>query len=212
MSEIRDQLAKGYQSFRRGKFGEQKDLYERLGTKGQFPRILLLACADSRVDPTDIFDAYPGEMFVVRNVANFMPPMNLPGQEAGDIAGTASAVEFAVKALGVEAIVVMGHESCGGAAGCLNGLGGMETDYLGKWVALLEPAKEAVLAMDTDNREREMEFETVRLSLRNLATYPWIKSRIDEGKVELIGAYFSIISAHLLMMGADGEFVEVAES
>ena len=212
MSEIRDQLAKGYQSFRRGKFGDQKALYERLGTEGQFPKVLLLACADSRVDPTDIFDAYPGEMFVVRNVANFMPPMNLPGQEAGDVAGTASAVEFAVKALGVEAIVVMGHESCGGAAGCLHGLGDMDTDYLGRWVSLLEPAKEAVLGMDTDQPEREMEFETVRLSLRNLATYPWIRSRIDEGRVELIGAWFSIISAKLLLMGEDGRFAEVPES
>ena len=212
MTEIRDQLVRGYQSFRRGTFGEQKDLYETLGTKGQFPKVLLLSCADSRVDPTDIFDAYPGEMFVVRNVANFMPPRGEEGQEAGDVAGTASAVEFAVKALEVEAIVVMGHESCGGAAGCLNGLGDMQTDYLGKWVSLLEPAKHAVLARDPEDPQTEMEYETVRLSMRNLATYPFVRERMDAGKLELVGAYFSIISAHLKLMGEDGEFAEVPEA
>jgi len=198
-------LIKGYQAFRATDFHSQRQLYEILGEKGQSPNIMLLSCADSRVDPTDIFHAYPGEMFVVRNVAAMIPPH----QTDEGYHGTASAIEYGVKALHVKSIVVMGHESCGGVAGCLNGLGDMQTDYVADWVSLLEPAKDAVLARKPENLQREMEWETVRLSLVNLMSYPFIRQAVEAGDLQLIGSWFSIISAKLMLMTETGEFIEV---
>jgi len=108
-------LEAGYHGFREGDYIKQKMLYENLGTDGQQPKIMLIACSDSRVDPTDIFNAYPGEMFVVRNVANIVPPLD----ETSGYHGTSAAIEYAVKNLEVQEIVVLGHESCGGIKGCL---------------------------------------------------------------------------------------------
>ena len=198
-------LIKGYQAFRATDFHQQKQLYEILGEKGQSPNIMLLSCADSRVDPTDIFHAYPGEMFVIRNVAAMIPPH----QTDEGYHGTASAIEYGVRALHVKAIVVMGHESCGGVAGCLNGLGDMETDYVADWVSLLEPAKAVIEATKPDDPARAMEMETVRLCLKNLMSYPFIAEEVEKGELQLIGTWFSIISAQLMLMDETGEFFEV---
>ena len=128
MNDWTDKLVKGYQDFRSGDYRNQKRLYETLGKEGQEPKIMLIACADSRVDPTDIFNAYPGEMFVTRNVANIVPPVD----ETGGYHGTSAAIEYAVKALKVEMIVILGHESCGGVKGCLDGAGeAPHADYVG---------------------------------------------------------------------------------
>ena len=110
MENWKARLVQGYRDFRAGDYQNQKDLYEELGTKGQSPKIMLIACADSRVDPTDIFNAYPGQMFVARNVANLIPnPVTNDSYHS-----TMAAIEYAVTVIGVEMIVVMGHESCGG--------------------------------------------------------------------------------------------------
>lgn len=204
MTDMRDILVGGYKKFRALEFQDQKSLYESLGTEGQDPDVMILSCADSRVDPTDIFHAYPGEMFVVRNVANMMPPL----QKREGYHGTASAIEYGVKALNVKAIVVLGHESCGGAAGCLHGIGDAQFDYVGSWVELLEPAKQVVLAAEPDNADRLMEHETVKLSISNLMTYPFIRERVEAGELDLIGMWFSIISAKLMML-EKGEWREV---
>ena len=198
-------LIKGYQAFRATDFHHQKQLYDILGRKGQSPNIMLLSCADSRVDPTDIFHAYPGEMFVVRNVAATIPPH----QTDDGFHGTASAIEYGVRALHVKSIVVMGHESCGGVAGCLNGLGDLKTDYVGNWVKVLEPAKAAIGDLPPEERQHAMELETVRLTLRNLMTYPFIAEAVEAGELQLIGSWFSIISAELKLMDESGEFLEV---
>lgn len=211
MPQWETRLKEGYKAFRRGDYKEQKALYEKLGTKGQSPRIMLIGCADSRVDPTDIFNAYPGEMFVARNVANIVPPADTSEYYHG----TASAIEYAVTVLKVDAIVVMGHESCGGVKGCLDGMGlDPDAGYVGKWVSILNPARERILAKDlnADDLSFELELESVRESLANLETYPFVQEAMASGSLALQGAYFSIVQAKLLLSDQNGEFHVVSET
>jgi len=189
-------LVDGYQAFRRGDYKSQKNLYETLGKEGQAPKIMLIACADSRVDPTDIFNAYPGEMFVTRNVANIVPPLD----ETEGYHGTSAAIEYAVKALKVEMIVILGHESCGGVQGCIDGAGeAPHADYVGKWVSLINGVRDDIL------------LEVVRESIRNLMTFDFVKDAVEAGTLKLQGAYFSIIKARLMMLNDDDEFEVVSD-
>jgi len=203
--DIKQRLIQGYRDFRAGDYPAQKALYEKLGTKGQSPKVMLIACADSRVDPTDIFNAYPGQMFVARNVANIVPPA-----DASDgFHGTSAAIEYAVTVLKVEMIVVMGHESCGGIKGCLDGMGhDPEAGYVGKWVSIINEVRDRVMARDLpeDQIVFEMELEGIRQSLNNLMTFDFVKEAVESGHLKLQGAYFSIIKARLMMANEVGEF------
>ena len=206
-----DRLVQGYKDFKAGDYPSQRALYEKLGTHGQNPDIMLIACADSRVDPTDIFNAYPGEMFVARNVANIVPPHG--NDEAYH--GTLAAIEYAVTVLEVDVIVVLGHESCGGIAGCLAGMGEEHNaGYVGSWVSILNDAKnELVQRQGADkNLQYEMELEGIRQSIRNLLTYDFVSDAVEAGKLKLQGAYFGIASAKLLMADEEGEFSEIPSS
>lgn len=208
MSKWHDRLVAGYKSFKKGDYVDQKALYEELGTHGQNPDIMLIACADSRVDPTDIFDAYPGEMFVARNVANIVPP-------AGDdeaYHGTLAAIEYAVTVIGVEVIVVLGHESCGGIAGCLSGMGDSgSAGFVGSWVSILNDARDKVVAEHGhgEGLQFKMELEGIRQSMRNLLTYPFVEDAVKAGKLTLQGAHFGIVNARLLLADENWEFSEV---
>ena len=142
---------------------------------------------------------------MVRNVAATIPPH----QTDDGFHGTASAIEYGVKGLEVEAIVVIGHESCGGCAGALNGLGDLDAGYVREWVKVLEPAKAKVKAASPSDPGTAMEHEAVKLTLDNLMSYPWIAERVEAGSLRLFGMWFSIISAELLLL-EDGEFREVA--
>ena len=204
MTDWKSRLIEGYQEFRAGDFAEQKALYEELGTKGQKPKVMLIACSDSRADPSDIFNAYPGEMFVLCNVANIVPPV-----DATEFDGVAAAIEYAVTVIKVEALVVMGHESCGGIAGCLAGMGhDPDAGYVGKWVSIINEVRDRVLAknLPDDQVSFEMELEGVRQSLTNLMTFPFVKDAVESGQLSLQGAYFSIIQAKLMMANEQGEF------
>jgi len=205
MNALKADLIKGYQEFRAGDYPAQKALYEKLGTKGQAPKVMLIACADSRVDPTDIFNAYPGEMFVARNVANLVPaPENNDTYHS-----TMAAVEYAVKVIGVEMIVVLGHESCGGIQGCLDGMGhDPDAGYVGKWVSIINSVRDRVLARGLPEGEvpLQMELEGVRQSQANLMTFPFVREAVEAGHLKLQGAYFSIIQARLMLSNDDGEF------
>lgn len=200
----------GYQAFRADDYNAQKTLYETLGTQGQAPKVMIIACADSRVDPTDIFHAYPGQMFVARNVANIVPPLD----ETGGFHGTSAAIEYAVTSLKVEMIVVLGHESCGGIQGCLDGAGeGENLGYVGKWVSLINPVRDRILARGyaAEQVPFQMELEVVRQSLDNLMTFPFVSAAVATGELRLQGAYFSIIKAHLMMLNDDGEFELISD-
>ncbi len=202
----KQELIDGYKSFRAGQYKEEKDLFERLGTHGQNPKVMLIACADSRADPGDIFDAHPGELFVVRNVANLVPPKD----ETAGYHGTSAALEFAVTGLEVEAIVVMGHESCGGIKACLAGAGDTQDSYVGKWISILNDARDKIVSTTSeDGRNLQMEYEGVRQSLRNLMSFPCVRERVEAGTLSLMGAYFSIIRGVLMFADEAGTFHEV---
>ena len=205
MTTWKDRLIEGYREFRAGDFKDQKALYEKLGTHGQNPKVMLIACSDSRADPSDIFNAYPGEMFVLRNVANIVPPADA----TESFEGVAAAIEYAVTVLKIEALVVMGHESCGGIAGCLAGMGhDPDAGYVGKWVSIINDVRDRVLArkLPEEHVAFQMELEGIRQSMTNLMTFPFVQEAVESGHLKLQGAYFSIIKAKLMMANDAGEF------
>ena len=202
-------LIQGYRRFRENDWKRERDRWSELAA-GQSPKVMILSCADSRVDPAQIFDARPGEMFVVRNVANLSPPFETaPGHH-----GVSAALEFAVTQLEVEEIVVMGHGSCGGCAAALTG----QFDdaphgaghFIAEWVELLRQARDEVRRRHPDlDREAflDMEWEAVKVSLANLRTFPWVAEREMEGRLRLHGAHFSIAEGQLYVLDeAEGNF------
>ncbi|HUN44705.1 MAG TPA: carbonic anhydrase [Acetobacteraceae bacterium] len=198
-----DRLLEGYRRFRRDGWPDRRRLFETLAEHGQHPRALVLCCADSRVDPAMIFDAAPGELFVVRNVANLVPPY-APDERYH---GTSAAIEFGIRALAVPDLVVMGHGLCGGVRALLQGPPPEFSDFVGAWMELAATARERAMAC-ADAAERQLvgEFETVKLSLANLLGFPWIAERVSRGALRLHGAHFDIRSGALRILGPDGQF------
>jgi carbonic anhydrase len=198
-----DDLLSGYRRFRRDRWPERSRQFEILADTGQQPRALVVSCADSRVDPAMIFDAGPGELFIVRNVANLVPPFAPDGAHHG----TSAAVEFAIRILQVPQILVMGHGLCGGVRALLDNTPGEASDFIAPWIGLAKIAKARALAR-TDMPDQQLccEQETIRLSMENLATFPWIASRLAAGTLRLSGAHFDIRSGELSVLGDDGHF------
>ncbi|HEY0446429.1 MAG TPA: carbonic anhydrase [Allosphingosinicella sp.] len=188
-------LIEGYRRFRQTGWSRERDRWAALA-EGQSPKVMVIACSDSRVDPAQIFDANPGEMFVVRNVANLVPPYE-PDQ---NYHGVSAALEFAVTQLQVDEVIVLGHGFCGGCAAALTGqfdnAGPGEGSFIAHWVDMLGEARRKVLARHPGPLERpafrEMEHEGVRVSLRNLRTFPWVAERERSGALKLHGAFFAI--------------------
>lgn len=206
------QLLAGYRRFRATGWEPRRDRWSSL-REGQQPQVMIIACSDSRVDPTQIFDVDPGEIFVVRNVAALVPPFETtPGHH-----GVSAALEFAVQFLKVKEIVVMGHGMCGGCQaaltqsmhGCEPGKGGFVAD----WISLLDDERDAIVARHgTHGREAEraMEQAGVRVSLQNLRTFPCVATKEVRGDLKLRGALFSISDGLLRMLDEDtGEFAPV---
>lgn len=197
-----DGLISGYRRFRATTWPDRRQIFETLAREGQSPRALVIACSDSRVDPTMIFDAAPGELFVVRNVANLVPPYS---PDAAHHA-TSAALEFAVRVLQVPEIVVLGHAMCGGIRALLEGAPAEASDFLSPWMRIAEPARRRALACDPVDPQTACELETVKLSLENLLTFPWITERMRQGLLSLHGATYGIQSGELRMLAGDGEF------
>jgi carbonic anhydrase len=196
-----DALIAGYHRFRTGAWPDRRALFERLADQGQSPRALVIACSDSRVDPTMIFDAAPGELFTVRNIANLVPPY----QPDGAYHGTSAAIEFAVRGLNVRDVVVMGHGVCGGVQALLQGTPEDLADFVGPWIRLAAPARRA-LACEPADPQLACEYETVRISLANLMTFPWLAERVDKRELLLHGAHFDVRSGSLTVLRPDGDF------
>jgi carbonic anhydrase len=154
-----------------------------------------------------VFNARPGELFVVRNVANLAPPYGPDDKPHG----VSSAIEFAVRALRVREIVVMGHAMCGGIQALLNGAPLEFSDFVGQWVRIAEPARQRAMEAPAEQRQDLCEHESVRLSLANLMTFPWIKSAVEAGGLELHGCFFDIRSGVLERLGEDGGFHRVSD-
>lgn len=196
MTDATDPLLAGYRRFRADSWPEAKAEYEALA-KGQTPHTLIVACSDSRADPALIFDTAPGQLFVVRNVANLVPPY----QPDGHLHGVSAALEFGVKVLGVKRIVVMGHAHCGGVAAMRTGAPDSCRDFVAPWVAQGEPVVRRVAeAVEPDQVEQASEEAIVRLSLDNLRTFPWIAEREAAGQLELTGLHFGIAEGMLRVL------------
>lgn len=188
-----EELKQGYRDFRRGTYREQAKLYEELG-QGQDPDIMIIACADSRAEPADIFNAAPGQLFVVRNVANLVPPYD----PSGGLHGVSAALEFAVTALKVKHILIMGHGGCGGVHASLSAADDRPVgQFIAPWVSLLDRARDEVLSRTPADPQRALEYAGIGTSLENLMTFPFVKERIEAGELELHGAWFAIAHGEL---------------
>ncbi len=202
-------LIEGYRRFRSQDWARERERWSELA-EGQSPKVMILACADSRSDPAQIFDARPGEMFVARNIAALAPPY----ETTSGYHGVSAALEFAVTQLEVDEILVMGHGMCGGCAAALTGqFDGTEPGeghFISDWVHMLDDASQKVRARHADlDREAytDMEQEAVRVSLANLRTFPWIADRETAGRLKLHGAHFSIAEGRLYVLDeAEGIF------
>jgi len=198
-----DTLIAGYRRFRARGWLEQSGVFQALASGGQRPRALVIACIDSRVDPGTIFDAGPGEMLTVRNVANLVPPY------APDVAyhGTSAALEFGVRVLQIPHIVVLGHGSCGGVQALLEGAPRNARDFIAPWMSMAESARVHALTCPLpDQRQQLAEHEVIKVSLVNLMTFPWIAERVASGSLTLHGAWFSIATGSLWLLKPDGLF------
>lgn len=206
MTDFTD-LIDGYQRFRTSEYRRHRDRWEELSS-GQSPQVMVIACSDSRVDPAQIFDTVPGEIFVVRNVANLVPPF----EDDTSRHGVSAALEFAVTQLEVPEIVVLGHGACGGVSAALSqrfkgqpaGRGG----FIAHWMDMLDEARDRIVAELGTGPEatRALELETVRVSIANLRTFPCIPEREAAGKLRIHGAYFAIADGVLHVMDDAGNF------
>jgi carbonic anhydrase len=197
------ELTKGYHRFRENRWPSEHAEYEALAVNGQEPHTLVVACSDSRADPALIFDTAPGELFVVRNVANLVPPY----QPDGKLHGVSAALEFGVNVLNVKHIVVMGHASCGGVTAMLKGSPANCQDFVAPWVEQAAPTvRRAVEAFPAEEAECVAEEVVVRLSIDNLRTFPWIAEKEAAGTLRLSGLHFGIANGILSKLTGAGRF------
>lgn len=208
MHNFPQKLLDGFASFTRHGYQDERHRYMNMADNGQTPQNMIIACCDSRSAPETIFDSGPGEMFVVRNVANLVPPFEPDGGQHG----TSAAIEFAVQGLKIQNIIVMGHGRCGGIHAALHPAAEplAQGDFIGKWMRLLEPVTEQFTdngLMTDGERATMLERISVRNSVKNLRTFPYIAELEKQKKLALHGAWFDIKSGELWIMDPKtGEF------
>jgi carbonic anhydrase len=205
-------LMAGFRRFHERYFETEDSPYVKLGT-GQSPKTLVISCSDSRVDPVIVADAGPGELFVVRNVAALVPPF----ETGGKYHGVSAAIEFAVSGLKVENILVMGHRQCGGIRAMVTGLQNEPAGFVDRWMEIARPAHFRALAAhpeaDSDSLCRHCERESIKISIENLRTFPFIVKAEQERGMNLIGIYFDLENGQLLQLDEkSGDFAELALS
>ncbi|ODN72520.1 carbonic anhydrase [Methylobrevis pamukkalensis] len=191
-SAFPDRLLSGYKAFRDTRFPTEQSRFRCLAESGQQPEVMIIGCCDSRVSPEVIFDAGPGEIFVVRNVANLIPPY----QPDRVHHGTSAALEFAIVALRVKHVVVMGHGRCGGVHAALTNPDPLTTtDFIGRWMSLVKDEADRVRsdeAIAEADKQTQLEHDVVRRSLKNLMTFPCVQTRTSRGNMKLHGAWFDV--------------------
>lgn len=198
-----EKFISGFNRFQQQYFNENPDLYGNLRT-GQHPHTLLIGCCDSRVDPLLLTGSNPGDMFIVRNIANLVPPCTPSAPP-----GVSSAIEFAVCDLEVDRVIVLGHARCGGIRALMSPTPRVvqrETDFVGQWMRIAEPVaarvKRELAHRDVADQHHACELASILQSLDNLLTYPWLKRRVDEGKLKIHGWYFDLESGALMAYSA----------
>jgi carbonic anhydrase len=201
-------LIAGFHRFREQHFADEDALYRQLVEAGQTPKILVVACCDSRVDPALVLDSAPGDLFVIRNVANLVPPAE---SRKGGRHGTSAALEYGVCNLGVEHIIVLGHAHCGGIRALISGAAadGSNESYIGSWMRVADEARVSVQRdmseAPAEAFERACEQRAILSSLNNLMTFDWVRSRVEAGTLTLHGWYFDIEHGELLRYDPSGD-------
>ncbi len=202
MSSFPEALTDRFRRFKLRHFMPNADRYEELATHGQDPEVMVISCSDSRVDPETIFTAMPGEMFVVRNVANLVPTYEVGGRYHG----VSSAIEFAIMNLRVKHLIIMGHSGCGGIKAALNQSAAIQTEamFISRWMSMLDEARLHVLTKhetaSSAEKHRLLELECIKTSIKNLRTFPFVKKEEDKGRLSLHGAYFDIATGTLSVL------------
>ncbi|MEN0058426.1 MAG: carbonic anhydrase [Bdellovibrio sp.] len=203
-------MVAGFRRFR-SRFFKESSLYDRLASSGQKPKTLMIACSDSRVDPAILFATSPGEIFIVRNVANLVPPF----ESSQGFHGVSAAIEFAVVNLQVENIVVLGHRQCGGIRSLFQPDAIQEGGFVAQWMTIAEDAKQKALSKlpgaNVETLCRECERESIVISLKNLRSFPFIEEAIAQRGVQLFGVYFDLENGRLWYYDEpQGSFEELA--
>lgn len=203
---LQSTLIDGYRRFRDGRYQAEKDLFEDLGLHGQHPKVMVIACCDSRVDPAEIFDTKPGDIFVLRNVANMVPA----SQDEHIQDSAHCAIDYAVNVLGVRLIMIMGHEKCGGIGAAIAGMGNNPNTPLKSWIAQINTSRDVVFK-DFIESERQiaLEYESIRQSIRNVLSMDDVKAKVQTGDLAVMGAHFSIEKGRLSLMNDDGDFIHM---
>lgn len=196
-------LMAGFRKFHDKYFANEHPLYQRLSSGGQSPKTLIIGCSDSRVDPAIITSAGPGELFIVRNVANLVPPF----EKGGGFHGISAAIEFAVVNLKVENVIVLGHRQCGGIRALMLNDSNKEDSFVEQWVRIAQDAKDRVLAKhkgeDEETLCRHGEQEAIITSLNNLRTFPFVQTAIRDRGLVVMGIYFDLESGQLVEYDED---------
>jgi carbonic anhydrase len=209
MSSFPEKLVDRFRRFRHRHFVPNADHYEELATYGQSPDVMVISCCDSRVDPETIFNAMPGELFVVRNVANLVPPY----ETGGKYHGVSTAIEFAVLNLRIKHLIVMGHSGCGGVKAALDQSAAIQTEamFISRWMSMLDEARLRVVSAHqmapTAQKLKLLELEAIKTSIKNLRTFPFVSEAEEKGRLSLHGAYFDIATGTLSVLNhSRGEF------
>lgn len=205
MTNAIKKMIAGFARFRSRYFEPPQPFFRQLAQSGQSPKVMVVACCDSRVDPAIITDSDPGDLFVVRNVANLVPPY----ETGGGYHGTSAALEFAVRILEVQHIIVLGHGHCGGIGALLDGIPADQSSgqFISSWMTIAAEARKRVMASLSGAaralQERACEHAAIEMSLQNLRTFPWIRERVENGTLQLHGWYFDIDQGALLHYNPD---------
>lgn len=199
MSDEIQKLIDGFSRFRAEHYESNDSLYQRLTREGQSPRVMIIACCDSRVDPAIITDCNPGDLFVVRNVANLVPPY----ETGGHYHGTSAALEFAVRGLKVRDVIVLGHSRCGGIQALMTGSQGADGvgQFIAPWMAIAAEARDLLPAIQGEPdlaATRRCEQAAIQISLRNLLSFQWVQERVQAGSLRIHGWYFDMEQGQLL--------------
>lgn len=198
LEELSD-LIDGYRRFRSTYFSEQAELFPKLSSQGQSPEILVVACCDARVDPAIVLGCAPGDLFVIRNVANIVPPY----EAAGNYHGTSAALEFAIHCLPIRHIIVLGHAQCGGIHSLVNAKDPAaeqhHSEFIGSWMQIVADACQMapMLQSEGDAPARACEKAAITISLKNLMSFSWIRSRVEAKTLQLHGWYFDLVDGSL---------------
>lgn len=199
----------GFRHFREKFYQGENSAYEKLSNQGQSPKTLVIGCSDSRVDPAILSSAGPGELFVIRNVANLVPPYEIGGGRHG----VSAAIEFAVVNLKVENVIVLGHRQCGGIRALMFPEETKVGGFVQRWMQVAEPARERALeftgSADQNILWRNCELESIRTSLDNLRSFPFVQEAMRERGMTLMGIYFDIEKGELLELNESGTFVPI---